>query len=187
MNPARSARQQSNDIEMIVSIVSLVQEIAMNIGPLIGPQAGNLMAMLIPTLDIHSWLISEVLPTMDAVARAIKNEFAPYLPPLLDRVFGCLASAETVRSAAVFVSDIVCLIENIDLDLINRFVQFLPAAFEQSEDLSFEARLAAFTALCDLAKYVGPNSGIGSDPKKDQERRPENEQFLPHFRRDHQS
>jgi hypothetical protein len=138
------------------AILGLVQAIVLNVGSLIEPQAGDLIAMLIPAVQTTS----EVLPTMGAIARAIKNEFAQYLPQLLDSVFVDFTNEEFVRPVALFVSDIVCSIENLDPELIGKFVEFLIRAFKTFETLGFEEKVAAFVALADLAGAVGPDKWL---------------------------
>jgi hypothetical protein len=68
-------------------------------------------------------------------------------------VFDFLASDDLLRPAAVFIGDLACSIEGLD---VTRFVEILCGAAHRAESLTFETRLAVFTALGGIARYVGP-------------------------------
>jgi hypothetical protein len=148
-----SARQQPRCFDLIVELLALIQAIVMNIGNHITSKTRDLMPILIGALRVDPQLTAEVLPAMGAVARAMKSGFAVYLPNLLEQVFDFLASDDLLRPAAVFISDIACSIEGLD---VTRFVEILCGAAHRAESLTFETRLAVFTALGGLARYVGP-------------------------------
>jgi importin subunit beta-1 len=151
LQPEAALRGQLKSTQLIVDLLALIQAIVMNVGA----EGGGLLRMLVGAIRIHTNLAGEILPTIGALARAVKGEFAPYLEELLGLVFTFLESSEYVRPAAVFVSDVLCSGIALDAVLLQKIEAGLTSEFEVLDSVGYEAKLAVFTALSDLAKSVG--------------------------------
>ena len=149
---------QQKVIQQVIGYLSLIQAIVMNVGSMIASISDNLMQMLTALLELHQGIyVSEVLPAMGAVARAIKQNFAKYLEALLDKVFQYLSSPEYVQPAAVFVSDIFNSFESFPDELTNKFVQALFNAFNFDE-ITQQAEFATISALAEIARLINQKS-----------------------------
>ncbi|KAH0790970.1 importin subunit beta-1 [Histomonas meleagridis] len=151
-------RNNAKYTQELIGLLSLIQAIVINVGPIISSVSDELMMLLIRSLNLLGGeLVCEVLPAMGAVARAIGSNFGKYLQVLLGKVFEYLSQEEYVQPAAVFVNDIFNAFESFPDELTNQFVQTLFKAL-QMENLTIQARLATFTALSEIAKQIGPKS-----------------------------
>lgn len=144
--------------QQMIGLLTLVHDIVMNVGPMISNVSDQLMSMLIAALDFQNGnFICEVLPAMGAVARAIRQDFTKYLGNLIEKVFNFLSEPEYVQPAAVFVSDIFNSFP--DPPFPDDFTEkFVLALFEtlNFETLQSQSRTAVFSALANIATYIGP-------------------------------
>jgi hypothetical protein len=137
---------------MRVDLLALLQAIAISAGDPIVPQAHALADALLLALGDDDRLVADVLPAIGAVARALGGGFAEYLRAIVDRVIAWIAAEELARPAAGFVSDVVCAMPGLDEELLGRFVAALLA---QVACDAFDARVAIFGALADIARSAG--------------------------------
>lgn len=153
-----SDRFPSKITQQIIGYLFLIQGIVMNVGAMISTISDQLMAMLIAVLDFQQAnLITEVLPAMGAIARAIKEGFLKFLPSLLPKVFEFLSMTEFVQPAAVFVSDIYNGCPAFPEEMTNQFVKALFNCLT-FDDLPIEAQIAVFIALAEIATSIGEKS-----------------------------
>jgi hypothetical protein len=163
LRPEIAPPGQHKSVQLIVDLLALIQAIVMNVRGEVGAQGGTLLRMLVIASRNRRDLAGDLLPAIGALARAVKGEFAPYLEELLGLVLGFLESRQYVRPAAVFVSDILCSGVTLDAALVGRIAASLTLEFDHFDVLGYEAKLAVFTALSDLAKYLGGESSAWLD------------------------
>lgn len=151
----RLDRSSPKLVQQIIALLALVQAIVMNVGPMIGSIAGDLMAILSQYLQASNNYVCEVLPAMGAVARAIGDAFVPYAKELLPKAFEYLESEEFAYPAAVFIGDVFNSIKGIAPEITEHCIRLLFGALDRFDSMVSQGRLACFTALTAIAKYVG--------------------------------
>ena len=151
----RLASSSPKQVQQIIALLSLVQAIVMNVGPMICSIAGELMGILSRYLQASNNYVCEVLPAMGAVARAIGDDFVPYAKDLLPRVFEYLQAEEFAYPSAVFIGDVFNSIKGIAPDVTDHCTVLLFQALTNFDNMAPQGRLACFTALTAIAKYIG--------------------------------
>ncbi|KAK8885149.1 hypothetical protein M9Y10_044278 [Tritrichomonas musculus] len=118
------------ELNRTIWICYIIHAITMIVGDRITVIADQLMSMLFQLIhSSNGILISEVLPCIGAVARAIKDKFTPYAEQLIPLLDNLLQSNEYIQPAAVLIGDLYSSLESLPTEVTDRFVHSLLEAF----------------------------------------------------------
>lgn len=136
-------------------ICMVLETITMFVGDRITEIADKIMNMLSQLLQTSNGvLIPEVLPCIGAVARAIKNQFAPYADDLIPLLNSLLQSQEYIQPASFLIGDLYSSLDSLPKEVTNNFVHSLLDALNL--DVSNDIRNEILNVLgTQIAQNIG--------------------------------
>lgn len=154
---SESDRNNEKYTQMMIGLLTLVHHIIMNVGPMISNISDQLMEMLNEALDFQNGnLVSEILPAMGAIARAIQSDFTKFIPSLIEKVYAYLEKGEFIEPAATFIGDIFNSSPDPPFpdDLVEKIVGVLSDVLSNDSQRP-RTRIFVFSALANIAFYIG--------------------------------